>query len=89
VTVDNASTVFPKVTIGFGTTNTPAFATTPGTSKVIAGHPAVPAGGGFTRGDGSGIIGAGADGEELRITTTGTVGGNGAFVLVTGYTIES
>jgi hypothetical protein len=89
VILDNASTVFPSVVIGFGTTTTPAFAGTPGTPKVIAGHPAVPAGGGFTRGDGSGIIGVGGDDEELRITTVGTAGGNGLYVIVTGYTIES
>jgi hypothetical protein len=89
VILDNASTVFPSVVIGFGTTTTPAFAGTPGTLKVIAGHPAVPAGGGFTRGDGSGIIGVGGDDEELRITTVGTAGGNGLYVIVTGYTIES
>lgn len=89
VILDNASTVFPSVVIGFGTASTPAFATTPGTLKVIAGHPAVPAGGGFSRGDGSGIIGVGADDEELRITTVGTAGGNGLYVLLTGYTVES
>jgi hypothetical protein len=89
VTLDNASTVFPSVVIGFGTASTPAFATTPGTSKVIAGHGGVPAGGGFSRGDGSGMIGVGADDEELRITTVGTAGGNGLYVLLTGYTIES
>jgi hypothetical protein len=89
VVLDNASTVFPSVVIGFGTATTPAFATTPGTVKVIAGHPAIPAGGGFSRGDGSGIIGVGADDEELRITTVGTAGGNGLYVLLTGYTIES
>lgn len=89
VILDNASTVFPSVVIGFATATTPAFATTPGTAKVVAGHPSVPAGGGFTRGDGSGIIGIGADDEELRITTVGTAGGNGLYVLMTGYTIES
>jgi hypothetical protein len=89
VVLDNGSTVFPSVAIGFGASTTPAFATTPGTIGVLAGHPAVPAGGGFNRGDGSGIIGIGADGEELRITTVGTAGGNGLYVVFTGYTIES
>jgi hypothetical protein len=89
VLLDNGSTVFPSVVIGFGTANTPAFATTPGTSKVIAGHPAIPAGGGFSRGDGSGMLGVGADDEELRITTVGTAGGNGLYVLITGYTVSS
>lgn len=87
--LDNASTVYPSVVIGFGTASAPAFATTPGTAKIIAGHPAVPAGGGFSRGDGSGIIGIGADDEELRVTTVGTAGGNGLYLLMSGYTIES
>lgn len=87
--LDNASTVFPSVVVGFGTANTPAFATTPGTAKIVAGHPACPAGGGMSKGDGSGMIGVGADDEELRITTVGTAGGNGLYVLMTGYTIES
>lgn len=89
VILDNASTAFPSVVIGFGTSTAPAFGGTPGTQKIVAGHPAVPAGGGFTRGDGSGIIGVGADDEELRITTVGTATGNGLYVIVTGYTIES
>jgi len=87
VTLDNASTVFPSIVIGFGTASTPAFATTPGTAKVIAGHPGVPAGGGFSRGDGTGIIGVGADDEELRITTVGTA--SSMYVVMTGFTVES
>lgn len=83
VTLDNASTVFPSVRIGFGTANTPT------TTGVIGAHGGVPAGGGFGRGDGSGIIGVGADGEDLRITTVGAATGNGVEVVVTYYTIES
>ncbi len=82
-TVDNASTVFPTFLMGFGT------ATTPTTSKVIGAHGGVPAGGGFGRGDGSGILGIGADDEDLRLTTTGTIGGNGGELIVTYYTVES
>lgn len=83
VTLDNASTVFPSVRIGFGTANTPT------TTGVVAAHGGVPAGGGFSRGDGSGIIGIGADNEDLRITTVGAATGNGVEVIVTYYTIES
>lgn len=83
VTLDNASTVFPLVRIGFGAS------TTPTTTGVIAAHGGVPAGGGFSRGDGSGILGIGADGDDLRITTTGVATGNGVEVVVTYYTIES
>lgn len=80
-TIDNATTVFPLVFLGFGTT------TTPTTTQVIGAHPAIPAGGGFSRGDGSGIIGIGASGDSLLITTSGTVGGGGAYLVVTYYTI--
>jgi hypothetical protein len=87
VTMDNANTVFPSMVIGFGASTTPAFATTPGTTKVLAGHPGVPAGGGFSIGDGSGIIGIGGDGEELRCTTVGTV--TNGYITISYYTIES
>lgn len=83
VTLDNASTVFPTVLIGFGTANTPT------TTGVIGAHGGVPAGGGFSRGDGSGIIGIGADNEDLRVTTTGNATGNGLQIVVGYYTIES
>lgn len=82
-TVDNASTVFPKILLGFGATNTPT------TVGVIGAHGGVPAGGGFGRGDGTGILGVGADGEELRVTTVGTIGGNGGYLTVSYFTIES
>lgn len=87
--LDNASTNFPSVVIGFGTASTPAFGSTPGTAKILAGHPSCPAGGGMTIGDGSGIIGIGGDDEEVRITTVLTAANNGLFVLLKGYTIES
>lgn len=82
-TLDNASTVFPTVLMGFGAT------TTPTTTGVIAAHGGVPAGGGFSRGDGSGILGIGGDGEDLRITTTGNATGNGLQLVVTYYTVSS
>jgi hypothetical protein len=83
VTLDNASTVFPSVRIGFGTASTPT------TTGVVAAHGGVPAGGGFSRGDGSGIIGIGADDEDLRITTVGAATGNGVEVVVTYYTVPA
>lgn len=84
-TVDNASTVFPTVRIGFGATVVPAA----GNAGILVAHGGVPAGGGFNIGDGSGILGIGGDDQDLRITTTGTVGGNGLLVSVSYYTIES
>ena len=89
VVLDNASTVFPTFIIGFGTANTPAMATTPGTAQILASHPGIPAGGGMSHGDGSGMLGVGVDGDEIRITTTGTAGGNGLYVTVTGYLVSS
>jgi hypothetical protein len=83
VTLDSASTVFPSVIIGFGTASTPT------TTGVLASHGGVPAGGGFTIGDGSGIIGVGADNEDLRVTTVGNATGNGMQITVSYYTIES
>jgi hypothetical protein len=81
--LDNASTVFPTVLIGFGAT------TTPTTTGVLFSHGGYPAGGANTIGDGSGIIGIGADNEDLRITTTGNATGNGLQITVSYYTIES
>lgn len=83
VTLDNASTVFPTVLIGFATANTPT------TTGVLYAHGGFPAGGGMTVGDGSGIVGVGADNEDLRITTTGNATGNGLQVVVSYHTIES
>lgn len=85
VTLDSASTVFPSVKIGFGTSTISAL----GNNGIIAAHGGVPAGGGFTIGDGSGILAVGADNEDLRITTVGNATGNGVQVSVSYYTIES
>lgn len=82
MTADNANTVDVGFRVGFGAT------TTPTTTGVVATHPGVAAGSGISRGDGSGILGIGADNEDLRITseipTTGSI-----RILVTYFTIES
>ena len=79
---DNANTVDVGFRIGFGA------ATTPTTTGVVSSHPGVAAGSGVLAGNGGGILGVGADGEDLRITcevpTTGSV-----RVIVSYYTIES
>lgn len=79
---DNANTVDVGYYAGFGAANTPT------TTGVVSTHPGVAPGGGVTEGNGGGILGVGADGEDLRITsevpTTGSI-----RVLVTYYTIES
>lgn len=82
-TLDNASTVFPTVLIGFGAANTPT------TTGVLVAHGGVPAGGGFSIGDGSGILGVGGDGEDLRVTTTGNATGNGLQICASYYTVDS
>lgn len=78
----NANTAFPQVRIGFGTANTPSGA------GVVLSHPGVPAGGGVSRGDGSGILGIGADNEDLRITSDAPTGGS-LRVVCTYYTTAS
>ena len=74
--------VFFDSTTGFGAT------TTPTTTGVILSHPGIAKGGGVVEGDGSGILGVGADGEDLRMTsevpTTGSID-----VVVSYHTIES
>lgn len=79
---DNANTVDVGFRIGFGTANTPT------TTGVVLTHPGVAPGSGISRGDGSGIIGIGADNEDLRLTsevpTTGSL-----RILVSYFTIES
>ncbi len=82
IITDNANTAFPQIRVGFGTANTPT------TTGVVATHPGLPAGGGISRGDGSGIIGVGADNEDLRYTCGAPTGGS-IRILVTYYTIES
>ena len=82
VTADNANTVDVGFRVGFGTASTPT------TTGVVSSHPGLAAGSGLVIGDGSGIIGIGADNEDLRITsevpTTGAI-----RVVVKYYTIES
>lgn len=83
VSLDNASTVYPLIRIGFGATTTPT-----GTG-VVAAHGGIPAGGGFSRGSGAGMLGVGGDGEELRCTTVGVATGNGVEIVITYFLIES
>jgi len=82
---DNTGDIRCKV--GFGTATLPADSAT-GASGILVDHPGIPAGGGVTIGDGSGILGTGADDEEVRMTCEDPAGG---FLTVTigFYTIES
>lgn len=81
-TVDQACTVGVGVRVGFAT------ATTPTTTGVVLTHPGIVPGGGITRGDGNGILGVGADNEDLRITSTVPTTGS-LRILVSYYSIES
>ena len=79
VTTDNANGADMSVRIGFGVLNLT------GTTGMILSHPGIAAGSGVVMGDGSGILGIGADDEDLRITCeAGTVD-----VVVSYFTIES
>jgi len=80
--LDNACTVDVSVTIGFGT------ATTPTTLGVVLSHPGLVAGSGIVSGNGSGILGVGADGEDLRVTSEVPTGGS-LTIVIHYYTIES
>ncbi len=87
VTCSNANTVNVAVKLGFGASTLVADSTTAGIGTLVD-HEGVPPGGGFTVGDGSGILGIGGDGEELRFTCDSPTSGH---VIVSGsyYTVES
>ena len=82
----NANTVNVRVKVGFGTATLPADAAA-GAVGVLTEHPAIPAGGGFVEGNGGGILGTGADDEDVRFTmgvpTTGS-----CSLSVTYYTVS-
>ena len=80
-TASGANTVGVQVYIGF------AAATTP-TATGILSHPSIVAGSGIVEGNGSGILGVGADGEDLRITTVQATA-HSIDVTVTYYTVSS
>jgi hypothetical protein len=87
--VDKATTVDVGVRVGFGATTVPAEPTDGNqVAGMILSHPGIAAGSGVVRGSGSGILGIGADGEELRITSEVPTGGK-LRVLFSYYTIES
>ncbi len=82
VAVSNSTTNTPLVRIGFAT------ATTPTTTGVLFSHPGIPGGGYPGDGDGSGILGVGADDEDVRITSDAATSGT-IDVVISYYTIES
>ncbi len=89
VSIDEACTVGVAFRVGFGSANLPTIATDGNAvAGVLLSHAGLVAGGGMTVGDGSGILGIGADGEDLRITTEAATGGAGRM-YVSYYTVES
>lgn len=82
VMVDKACSVDVGVLIGFGAS------TTPTTTGVILAHPGLAAGSGLAEGNGSGKIGQGAAGDDIRITSEVPTGGS-IDVVVTYYELPS
>jgi len=88
VLADNANSVSPQVRVGFGAASVPAEpASGASTTGIVLTHPGVAAGSGVVRGSGAGIVGIGADGEELRITNSVPTGGQ-LTVLVSYFIIS-
>ncbi len=90
ITIDEATTVGVAVRLGFGTASVPALpsANADAVDDILFYHPGMVPGSGANVGDGSGILGVGGDGAELRITAEATTSGTGV-VTVTYFTIES
>lgn len=90
VFLDQACTVAVSARLGFGASTVPALGSTgaDAVDGILASHPGMVPGSGFQIGDGSGILGVGGDGEELRITNSAPTGG-ALHVSVSYYTIES
>lgn len=80
--LDKAATVNVSIRVGFGASATPT------TTGVLISHPGLAAGSGIVEGNGSGILGVGADGEDLFATISTPTSGSVDFV-VSYYTIES
>jgi len=89
VTVDSATTATGGVAVklGFGASSIPADASG-GAAGVLLDHKGIAAGSGIVIGNGGGILGIGAAGEELRLTCEDPTGG-GLSVTFTYYTITA
>ena len=87
MTADGSNTGPVNCRVGFAAATLGA-ASASGTTGILADFNGIPAGGGVTIGDGSGILGVGADDEDVRFTCEDPAGG--AITLsVSYYTIES
>lgn len=79
---DHANSVDVAVRVGFGAANTPTG------NGVVLSHPGIAPGSGDVEGSGAGMLGIGADGEDLRVTSEVPTGGTIELVY-TYYIIES
>lgn len=83
ITLDEACTVGVGVRLGFGTANVPALGASQADAvdDILVYHPGMVPGSGIQIGDGSGILGIGGDGAELRITNEVPTGGTLAVTV--------
>lgn len=87
VTCDGDNTVNVACRIGFAAA-TLASAATSGAAGIVASHPDIQPGQGFATGSGAGILGIGADGEDLRLTCDDPVTGS-IVITVSYYTVPA
>ncbi len=87
VTCSNANTVNVAFTLAFDTDATFASASTAGVVGSLAKHSGIAPGSGFARGSGDGVLGIGADDEDLRYSLADPVTG-GCDITVQYFTIE-
>lgn len=88
VKCSNANTVDTDFRLLFDTDGTPTAASESGVVGEIAAFDDIPPGGGAVEGSGSGILGVGADDEDLRYVLTDPTTGS-CNISVSYYTIES
>ena len=88
VTASTAGSTTPQIRIGFGSASVPAEpASGASVDGIIASLGGVAAGSGIVKGNGSGAIAIGGDGEELRITNAVPTGGK--IVVTLSYFIST
>lgn len=71
VSCSAGDTVNVSCRLGFGTASTPAY----GSNGLLGTNPGIAPGSGFGRGNGAGIVGVGADDEDLRFTCSAPTSG--------------